>query len=492
MKEELLDVTKKSGIVFIGKIIGVVFGLIFNILAARFMGANIYGSFMYVYTVISFFPLIVKMGLDQGLISFIPKVNQNKKKNLITFSLFLTFFLAIICSVIIVFSSDFIADNILSNVQLSSLIRLVAPLIIFLTFIELAKGVFRSISKVNHFVIAKSIMIPFFKLLSVSVAYVFGYKLFGLVGAFYISLLVSSIYLLNVIRKLNLITLLNLKYSSDYKQLILFSFPLLLTGILGYLINRTDTFMIGYFLSEDKVGIYNIALKVGRMSSFILTSFNTIFASTISTLYHKGNMKRLTKMYKVITKWVVGANLVFFSIILLFNEQIMRLFGTEFMMGGFALILISIGQLVNAGVGSAGYINIMTGYPEYEFYLNSLTASVNIVMNYFLIPRFGIEGAALASLVSIALANILRLALVYKNYNIHPYNISYLRLVFIIFSSCFFVNGLDVVINLHWFLELIVLSTVFIGLVSILYYYLGLSTEDQIIIDSILKKVRET
>ncbi|WP_279401834.1 hypothetical protein [Piscibacillus salipiscarius] len=83
-------------------------------------------------------------------------------------------------------------------------------------------------------------------------------------------------------------------------------------------------------------------------------------------------------MFKTITKWVVTVNLLAFGLILLLNEEIMLVFGYEFLFGSTALVLVAIGQVVNAGVGSAGQFLTMTGHPFLTMIINFMTVILNI------------------------------------------------------------------------------------------------------------------
>jgi len=493
MKKELLDITKKSSIVFIGKVISIILGIVFNFIAARYMGPQVYGRFMYVYTFIGFFPLVIKLGLDQGLISFIPRLTEEnrfeERNSLISFSFGLILISSGLLAGIVVLNSEFIAEFILNNKELANLVKFLAPLIVFIALIKIYRGIFRSVNKVKYFIQGYRIILPCAKVGVLFGAAFLGYEIYGLVTSFYIGFIISSIYLLKTAISLGLTGKIKIKYWTRYKELLIFSFPLLLSGLLSFFLKKTDTFMIGYMLTEDKVGIYNIALRIGTMSGFVLTAFNTIFAPIISSLYHKGNMQKLSEMYKVITKWVVSINLVVFSLILLFNNQLMRVFGKEFKLGATALILISLGQIIRVAVGSAGYINTMTGYPQYEFYTSFLTVGINISLNYLLVPVYGIEGAAFASFTSLGLTNIIRLLLVYKNHKIHPYSFEYVKVLGVCSVSFFLVWSLKKVVVMNWLIELIGLSVVYLVLASLFYFLFAISENDQFILDRIKSRL---
>jgi len=256
-------------------------------------------------------------------------------------------------------------------------------------------------------------------------------------------------------------------------------------------VQRTDVIMIGYFLSSDKVGVYNIALQIGSISSFILIAFSSIFASTISSLYHSGSMEKLSQIYKIITKWIVTINLMAFAIILIFSKDIMHLFGKDFIYGSTALILISIGQVVNAATGLVGLMNTMTGHPQYEIYIAIVVMVISLSANYFLIPIYGINGAAVASLLSVAVSNILRLAFLYRDSKLHPYNFEYIKTIASFFISLIIVYLLKNIFIVNWLIRLFVLSFVYVILFLFITIIMGLSDYDKLILSKVFGKLRK-
>jgi O-antigen/teichoic acid export membrane protein len=491
MEKELLDVTKRSGIVFFGGIRGASLNFIFMLIVTRYIGTLTYGHFIYIYTVISFFPLLCALGLDNGLLYFIPKKMVNNetddRNRLISFSFVVSFIVSIAVVVLIIAMSDFIASEILHRQNLAFVLRMLAPLIILLTFRRMADVIYRSVGNVATFVKNQSLITPVVQILAIIVFISLGYAIGGLIGAFYVGLSISSIILLVDLKKLNLFTRFSFRAAGSYRDIFAYSIPLLLSSLIAFFGSKADILFIGHTISSERVAVYNVAFQIGIMTNFALVAFNSIFASVITSLYYKAEYAKLAGLYKTITKWMVASNVICFSIILLFSEDILRIFGEAFVVGSKALILVSIGQLFSVGVGSAGLMITMTGKPKYSLYINLMTAIVNIVLNYVLIPIYGISGAGLASLVTVATANIARLIVVYRTLRIHPYDWSYLKIIIPALVSFVIVLTIKNLVTMQWFIELCILSLLFLLIFGSMTVLLGLSTNDKII----LKKIRD-
>ena len=105
----------------------------------------------------------------------------------------------------------------------------------------------------------------------------------------------------------------------------------------------------------------------------------------------------------------------------------MGVFGEEFIIGKTALVLITIGQFVNAASGSVGNIMNMTGREKPLRNILVIASILSVLLNYLLIPMYGINGAAVANMVSVVFWNLT--AVIYTKVKI-GINSFYLPLIF--------------------------------------------------------------
>jgi O-antigen/teichoic acid export membrane protein len=182
-------------------------------------------------------------------------------------------------------------------------------------------------------------------------------------------------------------------------------------------------------------------------------------------------------------------SLNFLLFVLIYNQEILTIFGQEYIVGGIVLIILTFGQFINASVGPTGTILIMSGKQNYEVFNSIAICIMNIILNIILIPRFGIEGAAVATASSIVIINIFKILEVFVLYKFHPYKKSFLKLiVFSLFAAI--VIFLFRSFNIHYVVKLfsaVILSMIInFGLI----YKFGLEEDDQVIIDKVLNKFK--
>ncbi|MFN8006405.1 MAG: flippase [Terriglobia bacterium] len=173
--------------------------------------------------------------------------------------------------------------------------------------------------------------------------------------------------------------------------------PLLLIGGLDVLISQVDLLMIGTMQGPRQAGIYAAATRGARIIALALNSVNIAIAPTIARLYAEGNASRLQRLVTQSARVVFLAAVLAGAFMLIFGKFFLALFGMEFLPGYNALLLLCAGQLVNAALGCVGYLLMMTGHGRDAAIGLGIGVAVTVLFNLWLIPLWGIEGAAVAS-----------------------------------------------------------------------------------------------
>jgi len=197
--------------------------------------------------------------------------------------------------------------------------------------------------------------------------------------------------------------------------------PLFLASSTRLILDWTDTIMLGIFQTEVEVGIYNTALKVAMLTGLPLIAVNSIAAPKFSALYHKGEFTEFKRYVQVATQLNFFATIPIIVLLAAMPEFVLGLFGEEFIIGRNTLWILLLGQLVNTFSGSVGYILQMTNRQKIfqRFILGA--AVINIILNYWLIPKMGISGAAIASAISMAFWNLGCALYIYHNMKVVTY-----------------------------------------------------------------------
>ena len=373
--------------------------------------------------------------------------------------------------------------------ELVTVLRIFALAFPFYVVTIMAGNAARAFQAISYEVVVTNICRPLANVAIVSIVFLLGFRLFGAVYGFLISSAISALFGLYLLKRIFPDIVSELKPSYEFWKLLRFSLPVLFIGFSFVLLNQTDRIMLGYFKASKDLGIYSAAAIISQQAGLITYSFSCIFCPIISDLYNRNEFKQLEKLYKTVTRWIVSLNLVLLILLIVFSKQIMGIFGSEFISGWLVLVILSSVHLVGYSTGGAlaGYALQMSGKQDFEFINAIVMLVLNVALNFWLIPIYGILGAAIATGASYTLINIARIVEVYKLLRMHPYDTNYHKLFIagfavIILSVFLFMFDLS---QVSWIFSMIVLIIVYFSAL----YFLGLEYEDRMIWETIKRRI---
>jgi O-antigen/teichoic acid export membrane protein len=134
---------------------------------------------------------------------------------------------------------------------------------------------------------------------------------------------------------------------------------------------------------------------------------NSVLSPTFATLYAEGKREQLQQVVTHSTRLISLFALVMTLGLIALRYSILQLFGAEFIQGQTALIILSIGYLVNALTGSVGLLLNMTRHAKFSAATVAFAALLNVCLNWLLIPKWGVNGAATATAISMIVGNVI-------------------------------------------------------------------------------------
>lgn len=210
----------------------------------------------------------------------------------------------------------------------------------------------------------------------------------------------------------------------EAKKYLTYSLPLLFSSVTMYLTSWTDILMLGVFEPATVVGQYQAASQTTKLLSFLMFAVNSIFPSIAADLYQH-DRQRLNDIFVPVTKWITYFTLFGFLFFVFFAEEILLIFGREFTRGRAALLVLGAATVLTTSVGPVGYLLSMSEYERLELVNTASASVVNIVLNFVLIQRFGLLGAAVATAVSMTMLNLIRVFETWRLIGIRPVVMDY-------------------------------------------------------------------
>ena len=261
-------------------------------------------------------------------------------------------------------------------------------------------------------------------------------------------------------------------------------------ALFSQLLFWTDLFVLTRYATGTEVGVYSAALRAGQVIVLFLTSVSLMFSPFVADLHNRGERERLDKLFKALTRWTLAATMPIFLVLVVAPGPALRIFGGEFSEGQAALLILLAGQFVNIATGSVGFVLIMIGRTGWDLAVYAGSLALNLVLAFWLCPRYGMEGAAVANAITFALSKWARLALVKRFAGIQPYEGAYARLIVPSVGAAAAMWGIRSLLEAGWLTELVALTGVGLVVYAGLYLALGLTAAERRGLSGLMTRVK--
>jgi len=485
-------VARGGGIAFAGNIVDKGLRFPLEILLARVLGAGDYGSYSLGYGLTIIAGQISMLGLPSGIVRFGALYrgagDTRRVKGTISSALLISTLSSIVAGGLFFAFAGPLSET-FGMPKLADVLRVFAfsfPLYIITLMAGHAATAFQAI---KYQAAVTNVCRPLANVALVSVVFLFGFRLLGAVYGFLLSSAISAFLGLYLLKRVFPDIVSGLESSYEVRRLLRFSLPVLFVGFSSALLGQTDRIMLGYFKASEDLGIYSAAAIISQQAGLVMYSFSYIFCPIISDLYNRKEFSSFERLFKTVTRWVISLNLVILLLLILFSKQIMGIFGPGFTAGWSVLVTLSAVHLIGYSAGGAlvGYVLQMSGKQDIEL-INAIVMLVaNIALNLWLIPLYGILGAALATGASFAVINVARILEVYWLFRMHPFDTNYHKPFvagFGVLLLSMFLSWLDL-LGPHWIMSMVMLSLVYF----VVLCCLGLEHEDQIVWTAIKRRI---
>jgi O-antigen/teichoic acid export membrane protein len=201
-----------------------------------------------------------------------------------------------------------------------------------------------------------------------------------------------------------------------------FALPLGASEVMNAIMQRANIFLLSGYLGAASVAVFAAAEELGRAVAGIRYAFDSVAGPMLSEALRLRDRERMHYNLALMIRWVVSAAAPIAVTLFTLRFELLPLYGPGYLAGATAMTLLIAGHLINGGLGLVALVTTMSGRSGLFFWDNLGSAVLNLVLSLILIPRYGVTGAAIASLVSVA---ALQGALCVQSYvleRVHPFS----------------------------------------------------------------------
>lgn len=395
-----------------------------------------YGITAYVYSLIAFLNVIYNYGMESAYFKYSSTLEiGNKTQNFSTPFISVTISSVLFSSIIIFFSSS-ISELIHLQVDYSRVIFYSALILCFDAIAIIPFAYLRQENKAKHFAVIKFLNILINVLLNIILLVKYRMGVEGIFISGLVSSFLTLVFLLPTIIK-------NIKFnfsSTLYKALLVFGLPSLPAGFAAMMLQVIDRPILRALTNDSSVGIYQANYRLGIFMMLVVSMFDYAWKPFFFSTAKEANAKKI--FARATTYFYLLMAVVFLVISLLIEDIVKIQFYNRYIIhpnywAGLNIVPIVLAAYLFNGLAltfSAGiYIEKKTFFLPIT---TSISAVTNVILNIILIPKMGIMGAAIATLLSYF---IMAVSTYYISQNIYRVQYEFTR-IFIITSaliSCF-------------------------------------------------------
>lgn len=387
---------KNSVIYTLGDLLPKIISFFIIPLATTYMAKEEFGIYGYITSIVGFFSMMYVLGLDGALTRFYYEYEKNKEQSKLvsTIWIFLIIYNSLL-SIILIFFGQGISKFILKDIPVDPYLKLLVLFAFFTTFSSIPLVLLRLKEQALKFGIFNLLT----TIVNVSlIVYFVKYKSQGAVGNLKANIITYAIFSLVYL----FITLKDIKFTfslNTLKASLRYGIPLIPHAVGAWVLMVSDRYFLKIYRDNGELGIYNLGYQFGMLVYFLIVAINKAYVPFFL---------KTAEEEKDTSEKVFGDILKYYAILIisigfglaLFSREIITIMvpNKEYYLAAAIVPLIAIAYVFNGFY----YMSVNGIFYSKKTYIlpfsTGISAIVSLVLNYLLIPRYGMYGAALATI----------------------------------------------------------------------------------------------
>lgn len=456
---------KNTLVLFLGFGIG---GINTLFLYTKFLQDDYYGLVVFLLSAANIILPLLVFGMQHTIIKFFSSYQKKQEQDqFLTSALFMPLLIIIPLGLVGVLAYESIANWLSDeNTIIKPYSYLIFLIAIFMGYFE----VFYAWSKIRMQSVFGNFIKEIFARVSVTFLLIAVYFnllsneefIYALVVVYLVRMLIMMFYAFKIYSP-NLI----FKLPGNYKEILSYSFYIIMAGSAATILLEIDKTMIGKLEQIANAAYYAVGVYIASVIAIPSRAMQQIITPITAKELNANNLLEVHSLYKKSSiNLLVAGGLLFLLINLNVKDLYLIIDKPQFSVGILIVLLISISELYKLALGTNGAILVNSKYYKVFFYFSVAMATSVIILNKWLIGLFGIDGAALATLIVVLVFSTIKILYIQQKMQMQPFTqktVLVLVLIAVLFFSFYFWN-----FSFHPILN-IILKTVLLTLIYVLF-----------------------
>lgn len=413
--ESKRDHVRGSSLLLTGRVFSMLINMGFQVLLVRYLSRSDFGVIAYGLTVASFVQIAVSLGQERSVSRFLVFYDEEDRPDLVAGTLALYVLSVSVLGVLAFGTTLAIGGALVGGLDNPSAAAVVA-ILVFVAPVDsldmMMQNTFAAFSRTRQIFLKKYIVNPLVKFSVVLLAVATGQSVEFVAATFVVTSIVGvTIYAVNlppVLRERGIqIWPLRGNVTLPTGDVLRFSVPLVSSPLVWAAFGLGTSTVLAWSFNSDEVADYRAVWPAARLNMVVSSTFSVLFLPTLARHVAKGDEPVVRSSYWRTSAWVAVLTMpVFLATVPLARDTTVILFGERYASSATVLAIVSVGI----------YVDVVFGFNRQTLELyrrvwwvvasDVVTVVVNLGLALALIPEFGVNGAALATTISLVLRNM--------------------------------------------------------------------------------------
>jgi O-antigen/teichoic acid export membrane protein len=487
---------KGGGVVFAGKLFAWGSRFVIAVILTNILGAAGVGLYELAFTAATIATSFAVLGLDSAVIRWVSMFQHRDDRagmlGVLVTGVGLPGLVSIAIGVALILFPQTIADRVLNQPTAASLLPIAGFLVPFMVLNRQLGAALQGLKRIEYAVLAEQFSQPPIRfLLLMALLALVGLSPANALAASTVAAGAATLILTWYLVRYARLREKPRQFRLETRELIVFSLPIWFSNIVITVGKNLQVLLLSALDTLRSVGIFAIALHVNLLASLFHTSVVQSSLAIFAELNDRGDRAGLGHMYQTTSKWTFSLNLPLFIVIVLFPGALLSVFGSDFVTGAPALVILGLEALTNSATGTSGSLLDMTGHTRVKLVNSTVAVAASLVLNLLLIPQYGLMGAAIAALCATLAVNLLRIGQVWYLLRLVPYDASFAKPL--LAGALALGAGYGVAVltgSLPSFVQLAVGGAAIVATYAFAIIRLGLTPDDRMVLDRAWRKLR--
>lgn len=406
--------------VFAVQVVGLSLALALNIIWVRVLGPRDFGHYSFALSWVNILAVLGSMGWGTAVVRLIPKFRVEERLGELS-GLMVGALATSAAGAMAIWGVYFVVVPRFYPGVPDLFHAITGALIIPVSLLLVASGIVKGFKNVVaaqfvHLVVRTLVMLGLVGLYGAASA-----RQFSAVTGLVINLaasLVSLVVLLVFIRKFSRRYLAEFSREYNFRQWFRYSFPLLLIIGFNVLNNRVGILATGFYMSPESTGKYAACAQVSLLAGFGLLVVGMVAQPILSELFSQRNFEQISLTLKLTARGALLVTIPLAIGILVGGKWLLSFMSETYSEAFPILVVLTCGQIFSVLAGQVGTLLVMTDMQQKAMIILGLSCLFHVVLLYFLVPIYGMMGAAASAVITTIFWNTIMTVVVWRKFHL--------------------------------------------------------------------------